>query len=210
MTVAPGVTLPSMPVLDGVDETLHRLSVGDYYRLFETGILTDEDRVELLDGLVIEMSPESPMHQRAWVMMNRHLARGLPDHQRVRGMGPIEVQPDSVPEPDLAVVDFTAMAGDAHPESAHLVVEVSKTSLRKDLGRKAGIYARAGVREYWVVDVTRLIVFVHLEPRGDRYALIREYRPPESLQATHIDVPPVSLAELFGSEPAGAGPLTDI
>ena len=141
-----------------------RFSIDEYHRLLETGILHEDEHVELLEGVVVQMSPQQERHARTIERLTRWLVRALGDEHRVRPQLPLSFA-DSVPEPDIAVVP--ASAGDSpddHPTSALLVIEVSGSSLSFDRTVKARIYARARIPEYWIVDVAGRAVEVHRDP----------------------------------------------
>ena len=133
---------------------MHRFTVAQYRQLGELGVLTPEDRVELLEGWIVEKMNHRPAHGYAVRYLNNWLVRVLPDGWLAQCQLPITTD-NSEPEPDLAVVrgknsDF----GNRHPygKECQLLIEVADTSLAKDRA-KAAIYATAGVSEYWIVNL---------------------------------------------------------
>ena len=163
--------------------------------MVEAGVLGPEDKVELIEGEILLVSPEGPRHSAVADIVRRELERSFGDGYTVRPAHPLAADDRSEPEPDLLVVpgrpeDYL----DRHPEPSHavLLVEVSKTSLGFDLGRKRRLYARAGVPEYWVVDLVNAAVHVHLDPAGDDYRAVsrhgREERLTPQRAASPIDV----------------------
>ena len=174
------------------DPALHRLSVEDVYRMADAGILGEEDRVELIDGVLVDVSRPSPEHSAIVSWLNRHFVLGSPDWD-VRVQDVLLVEGGFV-SPDLIVVE--PLGRDRHPATAALAVEVSVTSLRHDTA-KARRYARAGVGEYWIVDVARRSVRVHQAPGPDGFA--REaVHPDDAVLPAPAGAPPVALAELLG------------
>jgi Uma2 family endonuclease len=178
---------------------LRRISVESYFRMGEAGILADDERLELLRGAIVEMSPPSPPHDDAVEWLNMRLVpwaieAGL--SVRVQSALVLEAQ-DSVPMPDLVVVD-PRRRGSPRPTGAHVAIEVSVSSRRIDLGLKAGLYAEAGVPEYWVVDVPNRRVVVHSEPSGDRYRTVVELRPGDELVSARL--PAISVSELLDGD----------
>ncbi len=148
---------------------VHALTTSDVDAMVEAGILSEDDQIELLDGVLVEMSAQSPQHAYALRRLTRLAARvaDAADLELIV-QGPLDVgSPISLPEPDLAIVPVTP--SDRHPAGALLVAEMGNTSLPMDLGPKARIYATAGVPEYWVLDVERREIVVHREPSGSRY-----------------------------------------
>jgi len=139
----------------------------EYESLVDRGLL-DDSRVELLLGVLVDMTPQGPFHADVVAKLAAQLVRALPDSVEVRVQSPLALSDDSEPEPDIAVV----AAGDyrsAHPAQALLVVEVADTSLPKDRGVKTGLYAAAAVPEFWLVNLTDRLVEVHRRPAAGRY-----------------------------------------
>lgn len=134
--------------------SLHRFSVAQYHQMGELGVLTPDDRVELLEGLIVEKMNQRPIHGSIVGLLNEWFQQQLPVGWIVRCQLPITTA-RSEPEPDLAILrgahaDFRQR----HPggEDCRLVVEVADTSLEKDRA-KATIYRDAGVQEYWIINV---------------------------------------------------------
>jgi Uma2 family endonuclease len=172
---------------------VHRLDARSYGRIVESGAL-DDRRLELLDGLLIEMSPNSPRHAALVQRLTQHLVGARERYLRVQL--PLEVAEDAVPEPDLALVAEPS-SPTAHPRTADLVVEVAVTSSTLDRGRKAELYATAGVVEYWVVDVPRAIVEVHRNPASSGYRHIEAYRVGDVLPSPVPGVGELAVADLL-------------
>jgi Uma2 family endonuclease len=175
----------------------HRLDVETYGRMVDAGALEGE-RVELLEGWLLDMSPQSPRHAEVVVDLTRHLASA---HARLRVQMPFEVLPDSVPEPDLALVE--GRSPDHHPRSALLVVEVAVTSHACDRGLKARLYARAGVPTYWLIDVPGEAVEVRTGPGPDGYRSCHIYRVGALVHSPAPGVADLDVGSLL-ERPAGA------
>ena len=140
---------------DLAPERVRPLKRTEYETMVAAGLFEDE-RVELLEGVIVEMSPQSPPHAAAIQRLDRLLQRLIGDRASVRVQMPFAAGDLSLPEPDVAVVPL----GDyetSHPARALLVIEVADSSLRKDRRLKVEIYARAGVPEYWVVGLSGLV-----------------------------------------------------
>ncbi|MCU0526432.1 MAG: Uma2 family endonuclease [Elainella sp. Prado103] len=151
-------------------KTLAKWSVEEYHRMIESGILHGRS-VELLAGEIVEMSPETPLHYTTAKRGAKYLEELLSDKADVRFNGPITLA-DSEPEPDIAVVRLPESAySDRHPNPQDIfwIIEVAKTSLKKDLEVKAAIYARAAIQEYWVLDLSAKQVIVFRNPQADKY-----------------------------------------
>ncbi len=140
-----------------------------YERMVEAGGFGPEDRVELLDGEIWDMSPQGSQHMTAYELVGVALQAAFPQAY-VRHQGPFALDDISEPEPDLAVVPGTIrdyVAG--HPSTALLLVEVSDSSLRHDRTRKLAAYARNDVPEYWILEVGAECLEVYREPSGSSY-----------------------------------------
>jgi Uma2 family endonuclease len=169
---------------------LHRFSLDEYHQLIESGGLDEDMRVELIDGLIVEMSPKTPKHEQAAMWLLNQFARRLDFDRYQLGAGNALTLERSEPEPDLIVIDRDTPRP-YHPATAALVVEVSVSSLRRDLVRKHELYARAGVPEYWVVDVNHRRVVVHRAPHEGVYEEVVEVRAGGTL--TNQVLPGVAL-----------------
>lgn len=178
------------------DVAVRPISVAQLDRMVETGIIGEDDRVELLDGVLVEMSPQSPDHAavlRALLALVPSVAAAR--ELEVSSQAPLEVGHDVCrPEPDLALVPRPEVG--RHPSGALLVVEIAITSRSTDLGRKAAVYAEAGVPDYWVVDVVARELVVHRDPVADGYRLVRRVPEGEAVEATGVPLR-VDVEDLF-------------
>ena len=178
----------------------HRITLEDYHRLGQAGILGEDDRIELLDGQLVDMSPIGPRHALAVDALTRLLVMAVAGRATVRVQNPIELDATTEPQPDIALV-WQPWRGypDAHPQPADvfLLVEVADSSLELDRGAKLELYARAGIREFWIVDVTTNSVLVHRRPRGDGYELVTKIEPPGVLEIEDLAGVQIPAAALF-------------
>jgi len=179
----------------------HRLTVADYHRLGEAGVLGENDRVELLEGQLVDMSPIGPRHALAVDRLNELLFPAGAGRGLVRVQNPITLDNRSEPQPDLTVVrrPWTGYPR-AHPgpDDVLLLIEVADTSLELDLGAKRELYARAGIREFWIVDLTTETVLVHREPEGEGYRSVRRCGGLEILDVESLTGVRVPVAAVFG------------
>ena len=147
-----------------------RIMSDRYFELVDEGILEPDDRVELLEGVVVAMSPQSPRHAGVVSCAYRALTRAVGERAAIRVQLPLVLGQHSVPDPDVAIVlghesDYLR----AHPTRALLVVEVADSSLQQDRLTKLGIYAAAGVPEVWIVNLRKNCVEIFRRPsRGSR------------------------------------------
>jgi Uma2 family endonuclease len=160
---------------------LHRLDLETYERMVASGAL-EGAHLELLDGLLVRVSPQSPAHAAVVEALTEHFAgSGL----CMRVQLPLRIPPDCEPEPDIALLEERPPAG-AHPSTALLVVEVAVTSHRLDRGRKAERYAQAAIPSYWLVDVPGRAVEVRTQPGAHGYERCEIY-PEGSVMPAPLD-----------------------
>lgn len=175
-----------------IDAPVHRLSLQDVGRMFEIGLLDEHARVELIDGILVDVPIPSAEHSGALSWLNRHFVIGCPEWE-------IRIQDyffagDGFFLPDLMVIE--PLPRNRQPTAAALIVEVSVTTHRHDLF-KAGRYARAGVEEYWLADVPGRRVLVHRDPHPDGYRSVTTHADGERLTAP-AGAPEVVVSELLG------------
>ena len=166
--------------------TRHRLSVDDFHRMAEAGILAPTDRVELIDGEIIDMSPIGALHAAIVDRIVRHLVRNLGDSSVVRCQNPLRLDDESEPEPDIAIVRARAdgyMSELPGPGDVLLVIEVADTSLAWDLGVKVPLYARHGIPETWVIDAATRQTRVFRGPTNGRYEAESLVGPADALSS---------------------------
>lgn len=178
----------------------HRLTLDEYHRLGEAGILGEDDRVELLDGQLVDMSPIGPRHALAVDALNELLMAAVAGRAAVRVQNPVEIGRGTEPNPDIAVVR-RPWDGYPHahprPEDVFLLVEVADTSLATDRGAKLELYARAGIREFWIVNLTTDGVLVYRSPSGDTYASMARMDPSSLLEIEALPGIAIPAASLF-------------
>jgi len=175
-------------------ELVRSFKRSEYDQMVELGLFQDE-RVELIRGVLVKMSPQLAPHASTVQKLNQLLMSRLQGRFTLRIQSPIALSDDTEPEPDAAVVP----SGDyetEHPTTALLIIEVSDTTLRKDRA-KAAVYASAGIGEYWIVNLGARTIEVYSSPDGDRYAEVRTLRATDVLRpAALVDVV-ITVAEIL-------------
>jgi Uma2 family endonuclease len=144
----------------------------EYHRMGEVGILKETDRVELIRGEIVEMSPIGRRHYAFVNNLTRLLILALGDRAIVAVQGPIALADDTEPDPDIAVIRRRATSykeREAFAEDAFLLIEVAESSLAYDRTTKLRLYAGAGIPEYWVVDCGAESIEIHRTPHADGY-----------------------------------------
>jgi len=170
------------------------LSRSEYDRLVDLGWF-EHERIELLRGMLVTMSPQKWPHAAAVSFFNEQLVLQLAGLHEVRPQLPFAADDWSEPEPDLAVTRKDPALRE-HPSEALLVIEVADSSLRIDRGLKRTIYAEAGVPEYWIVDVEKPTVEVHTAPTRDGYASIQTLRDGDVLRPMLLPEISIRVADL--------------
>lgn len=178
----------------------HRLTLDDYHRLGEAGILGEDDRVELLEGQLVDMSPIGPRHALAVDALTELLVIAASGRAGVRVQNPIALDGGTEPQPDIVLVRRPWRgypASHPGPEDIILLVEVADTSRDMDLGAKRELYARAGIREFWIVDLITNGVLVCRNPGGDRYAAVTRVEPAGVLAVEGLPGVTIPAGSLF-------------
>ena len=155
-------------------------------------ILDGDVRTELVDGVLIDMNPGGPRHSGAVTSLNRHFSTAARERFDVRVQDGLLI-PGGYLSPDLMVTE--QLGPDVLPETALLIIEVSRTSRLRDL-QKAAVYAAAGVREYWIVDVDVDEVLVHRDPDATAYATVHRLMPGDHITPL-VDIAPIDVAALL-------------
>jgi Uma2 family endonuclease len=184
-----------LSMLDLAPNELRPILRVEYEELAGSGRFDDE-RVELLYGAIVRMSPVKPDHDGTIQSLNHLLVRALYPRAAIRIQSSFAASNLSEPQPDVAVVPLGDYR-DAHPTEAWLVIEVAGSSLRRDSGLKARLYAECGVPEYWVVDLVANAVEVHTEVALGRYTRTVRYTKGERVTLVRFADVTVELAEVL-------------
>lgn len=176
-------------------EQLRPISRAEYERMVEVGILGPRERIELLRGAIVTMSPIGRHHVDVVSWFTEQLILQLDRTFQVRTQAPFIAGDWSEPEPDIAIArkDYTLRD---HPRELFLVIEVSESTLRRDRKIKTSIYAEAGVPEYWIVNLQEMTVEVYTDPAGDRYETIVTLRDPDVLRPKLLPAVALAIAEI--------------
>jgi len=170
--------------------TKRRFTVDEYHRMAEAGILTDDDRVELIDGEIVEMTPIGFQHARCVIYLNEVFVRRLEGRAVVSPQGPLAMEKTTQFQPDLVLLRLPLVQLPA-PVDALLVVEASDTSLERDRSVKLPRYAAAGVPEVWIVDFAGEVVEVCRAPSPDSYRDV--VRVPRGSSLSPVAFPDLTL-----------------
>jgi Uma2 family endonuclease len=177
-----------------------RITVDRYQKMVAAGVLTSSDRVELIEGEILDMAPIGTRHAAVTGRLVKRLVLSLGDAATVRAANPIDLGRFSEPEPDLLVLkpradDYMS----AHPQAQDvlLLIEVADSSLAFDQSAKRDLYARYGVNEYWVVDLNGQRIFSYLWAARGVFQRSREYLLDDTISPQAFPDFKLALRELF-------------
>ncbi len=181
-----------------VERARRRFTRAEYRRMVDVGIIKPDDRVELIRGEIVEMSPPGRRHIAIVNNLNRLLVLRLGDRAVVSVQNPVVVADDSEPQPDLAVLRARSyMEVEPVREDVLLLIEVAETSLRYDRSTKLRLYAETGVAEYWVVDCAATAVEVNRGATADGYRQVARVDRDGTVSPAAFPDVSVTLREIF-------------
>ena len=176
-------------------------TVDDYHRMWDVGILSPTDRVELIDGEIVTKMPIGPRHGACVDRATRALVTAVDTSAIVRVQGSVRLDLFNLLQPDVVLLrpsaDFYASS---HPGPADilLIVEVAESSIDFDRNIKRRVYAKAGVPEYWLVDLNEDVVCVFSEPTSGAYRAVTDYRREQSITPRLLPALAISAFDLLG------------
>ncbi|MBT3070064.1 Uma2 family endonuclease [Rhodomicrobium sp. Az07] len=171
-----------------------RFTLDELEKMTAAGILGEDERIELIGGDVVPMTPKGNHHEVVKAALNWHWARRTPDHLRFVPETTLRLASDTYLEPDFVFFDRETGIAGLSAETAHLVVEIADTSYAYDIGRKAALYAMFGIPELWVIHAVKLETRIHRQPS------LTGYRTTSDIAADRCLVPAFceSLAVMLG------------
>lgn len=198
--------IASPPPTFAMYTSFRRFSVDEYHRMIDSGILNDEDKVELLEGYVVEKMPRNPPHDGTLQRLTKRLYKiGLVGWE-IRGQSAITLS-DSEPEPDVVVArgdDHTFDKRHPDPSELGVLIEVADSSLTRDRQDKSRIYAGSNIAVYWIVNLTESQIEVYTNPSGigatAAYGTRTDYRSGEtiSLVLDGMEVTRIAVNDILG------------
>jgi Uma2 family endonuclease len=184
-----------------VEVTKRLFTAAEYYKMAEAGILSEDDRVELIEGEIVRMSPIGSRHAACVTRLDTLFHQEVGGDAIVWVQNPIRLDDYSEPEPDLTLVrprnDFYAQ-GHPTPADVLLVIEVAETSQRYDRDVKIPLYARAGIPEVWLADLAEDAVYARTEPVNGVYQRVRRVQRGESLAPQLLPHVTLSVEAILG------------
>jgi Uma2 family endonuclease len=201
-TIAPSQRKISSPPPSGTP-SLHRITVDEYERIIASGSLEDPSRVELIDGYMVDKLGKNASHTYATKETLEALDRRLPAGWTSRKEEPVRIPEFDEPEPDIAIVrgsDADYRRRIATAADVALLVEVSETTLRQDLGKKRTAYARARIPVYWIVNLVARHIEVYTRPvKEGRYRSRKDYKPGQHVpfMLAGQQLPPIAVDDIL-------------
>lgn len=167
-----------------VEITRRRFTADDYQRMGRVGILSEDDRVELIAGEIVAMTPIGPRHNAAVNRATRAMMAAVGDKAIVQVQGSVRLDLYHEPQPDLVLLrpqadDYASRL--PGPKDILLIVEVADSSSDYDRNVKSRVYAEAGIGEYWLADLAENAVFVYSGPQGGAYVSLAQHHPGQSI-----------------------------
>lgn len=178
-----------------------KFTVEQYHKMAESGILTENDRVELIQGEVIEMSPIGRRHASCVARLTRLFTLRLGETAIVWPQNPIELDDTSEPQPDLTLLqprpDFYE-SGHPQPEDIFLIVEVADTTAKFDRGVKIPLYAKDNIAEVWLVDINQQCIEVYRQPSPTGYKNVQTFQRGQTLSIQAFPDIEITVDEVLG------------
>ena len=179
----------------------HYFNVDEYYRMTQAGIFSEDDRIELIEGEVVEMSPIGSSHQGCVDQLSSVVMEKIGRAAIVRVQGPVHIDEYSEPQPDISLLkprqDFYRRAHPT-PTDVLLVIEVADTSLEYDRNVKLPLYARSGIPEAWLIILAKDSVEVHSEPKNGKYQKVQRLKRGKTLASPTIAGLKVNVDDILG------------
>jgi Uma2 family endonuclease len=173
-----------------------RFTVAELEQMTAAGILAEDERIELIGGEIVPMSPKGNQHEIVKTALNLYWAARLPPEFLFTTETTFRLTPDTYLEPDFVFYPKAGGIRGLTPATARLVVEVSDSSLGYDLGRKAALYASFGIAELWVIDAVRLATRIHRDPATDGYRSIADFTAADTMVPQAAQELAVTLRDL--------------
>jgi Uma2 family endonuclease len=178
----------------------HKITVDEYYRMAEEGLLAPDARVELIEGEIIPMPPIGTVHAARTTYITRQLFRALGEHVGIRTQNPMRLSEHTETEPDVVLtvaMEDEFLHRHPTPPDTLLVIEVSHSTLRYDKETKLPLYAKSGVPEVWIVNIPGQCIDVYRRPHGNRYELESRILSAQPLTMERLPGVEIDLSKVF-------------
>jgi Uma2 family endonuclease len=170
----------------------------EYDKMIAVGLFAPEEKLELLEGEILQMTPQGSRHATAILLIHETLMPAFSAGHVVRIQMPLALDELSEPEPDIAIVPGNARDFcHAHPDSALLIIEVADSTLEFDRRQKSSIYAKAGIPEYWIINLIDNRIEAYRDPEGSAYRSIRYFTKDDVLSPLSAPYAAINTADLL-------------
>ena len=185
----------------GAPQTIPRrpISVADYHKMIDAGVFREDDRIELIEGELIQMAPIGGPHMQLVNLLTRILVQQVAEDGVVSPQNPVALPPDSEPQPDVTVLRAECLRRKEVPRAADVVllIEISTSTLDYDRDVKIPLYARHGIPEVWIFDETARAVSTHRDPAGTTFRTLLTPGQNETISQLLLPNVRISLADLW-------------
>ncbi len=177
---------------------MRRWTRDEYERMISAGLFAAGERLELVDGEILQMTPQGSLHATAVQLTQDALRAAFGFGFTIRAQMPLAIDPHSEPEPDIAVVPGNPRDyRNSHPFSAALVVEIADTTLEYDRQRKGNLYARNGIKEYWIINLNDRCVEAYRNPVQRSYASSQVFLPGNDISPLARPEAKIAVADIL-------------
>lgn len=183
-------------------------TVDQYERMADAGVFHPDDRLELIRGEILQMSPPGPEHIGRMILLTRLLVKHLDGIALPSPQNPVRIFPHSMPQPDIAMLrprDDHYVTSVPTPGDILLVVEIADSSVSTDRRVKSRLYAECGIPEYWIVNLRARLVEMHSDPTPESYALVRKLRGDDRIPSRVFPALELTVVDILGDPPSRAG-----
>jgi Uma2 family endonuclease len=177
------------------------ISAARYQKMIAAGVVTTEDRIELIEGEMLDMAPIGAKHAAIMSRLNEVMVIGTARRANVSCAGPVQLGELSQPQPDLMLLKRRTDAYEERipgPDDVLLLVEISDSTMAFDQGKKLRLYAAHAIVEYWVIDVANRRMVCHREPSAQGYAQMREFKAGDSIASQAFPELIIAVQEILG------------
>jgi Uma2 family endonuclease len=177
-----------------------RFTVDEYYKLIDLGMLHDYEKAEIIDGELIRTMTVGDRHAQVVDRLAKFLIKNVVDEILVRIQNPLRLNDYHEPEPDVVLADLTKYDGSRHPRPSEtlIVIEVSDSTLKYDRETKLSLYAEAGIREVWIVNLIKNIIEVHTNLSEEVYQIVKIFKLGDTIKSKTIPDLEIEVDKILG------------
>jgi Uma2 family endonuclease len=177
-----------------------RFTVDEYYKLIDLGMLHDYEKAEIIDGELIRTMTVGDRHAQVVNKLNKILVKNVSDDVLVSVQNPLRLTDYNEPEPDVVLADLTKYDGSRHPRPSEtlVVIEVSDSTLKYDRETKLSLYAEAGIKEFWIVNLPKNIIEIHTNLSDEVYQIVKIFKLGDTIKSETIPDLEIEVDKILG------------